>query len=68
MKFKTQKFKLQSNTCDAILMHLQMPEINGFEATEYICNTIKLNIPIIALKAVAITVGVEKCKAAGMNS
>jgi len=59
--------KLQSNTYDIILMDLQMPEMNGFEATKYIRKTMKLKIPIIALTADVTTVDVEKCKAAGMN-
>lgn len=52
---------------DIILMDLQMPEMNGFEATEYIRNTLKSTIPIIALTADVTSVDVAKCKAAGMN-
>jgi PAS domain S-box-containing protein len=52
---------------DIILMDLQMPEMNGFEATEYIRKVLKLNIPIIALTADVTTVDVAKCKAVGMN-
>ena len=59
--------KLQTETYDIILMDLQMPIMNGFEATEYIRNTLKLKIPIIALTADVTTVDLEKCKAAGMN-
>jgi CheY-like chemotaxis protein len=32
-------------------MDLQMPEMNGFEATDYIHKTMKSQIPIIALTA-----------------
>jgi len=49
------------------LMDLQMPEMNGFEATEYIRKTMKLDIPIIALTADVTTVDVTKCKEVGMN-
>jgi PAS domain S-box-containing protein len=59
--------KLQSNTYDIILMDLQMPEMNGFEATEYIRTKLKSKIPIIALTADVTTVDLEKCKALGMN-
>ena len=52
---------------DIILMDLQMPEMNGFETTEYIRNTLKSKIPIIALTADVTTVDVAKCKAVGMN-
>jgi len=59
--------KLQNKSYDIILMDLQMPEMNGFDATEYIRNTMNLNIPIIALTADVTTVDLEKCKAVGMN-
>ena len=59
--------KLKTKTYDIILMDLQMPEMNGFEATEYIRNTMKSDIPIIALTADVTTVDVQKCKAVGMN-
>ncbi|WP_298223817.1 CHASE3 domain-containing protein [Flavobacterium sp.] len=59
--------KLQEKTYDIILMDLQMPEMNGFEATEYIRNTMKLTLPIMALTADVTTVDLAKCKAVGMN-
>jgi CheY-like chemotaxis protein len=46
---------------------LQMPEMNGFEATTFIRNELKLSIPIIALTADVTTVDIEKSQAAGMN-
>ena len=52
---------------DIILMDLQMPEMNGFEATDYIRNTLKSKIPIIALTADVTTVDLAKCTAVGMN-
>lgn len=58
---------LQKNHYDIILMDIQMPVMNGFQATEYIRNTLKLNIPIIALTADVTTVDIEKCKTFGMN-
>ena len=59
--------KLIANSYDIILMDLQMPILNGFEATKIIRNKLNLQIPIIALTADVTTVDVEKCKAAGMN-
>ncbi len=59
--------KLQSKSYDIILMDLQMPEMNGFEATEYIRNKMNSKIPIIALTADVTTVDLAKCKAVGMN-
>jgi PAS domain S-box-containing protein len=59
--------KLQAKSYDIILMDLQMPEMNGFDATEYIRNKMNLQIPIIALTADVTTVDLAKCKAVGMN-
>ncbi|MFV5699697.1 response regulator [Flavobacterium sp. ZT3R17] len=59
--------KLKEKDYDIILMDLQMPEMNGFEATEYIRNTMNSTIPIIALSADVTTVDADKCKALGMN-
>jgi PAS domain S-box-containing protein len=52
---------------DIILMDLQMPEMNGFEATDYIRNTLKSQIPIVALTADVTTADLHKCTAVGMN-
>ncbi len=59
--------KLTTNIYDIILMDLQMPELNGFEATEFIRTNLKLNIPIIAITADVTTADLAKCKAVGMN-
>ena len=58
---------LKTNNYDLILMDLQMPEMNGFETTEYIRKTLRSEIPIIALTADVTTVDLAKCKTAGMN-
>lgn len=58
---------LKHKTYDIILMDLQMPEMNGFEATEYIRNTLHSKVPIIALTADVTTMDLEKCKLVGMN-
>lgn len=59
--------KLQTESYDIILMDLQMPEMDGYEATAYIRDIMNLKIPIIALTADVTTADVEKCKAIGMN-
>ena len=59
--------KLQKKNYDVILMDLMMPEMNGFEATEYIRNTMNSKTPIIALTADVTTVDFAKCKAFGMD-
>jgi CheY-like chemotaxis protein len=59
--------KVQANNYDIILMDLQMPEMNGFEATEYIRNTLNSKTPIIALTADVTTVDLVKCTSVGMN-
>lgn len=59
--------KLKTNNYDVILMDLQMPEMNGFDATGYIRNKMNLETPIIALTADVTTVDLAKCKTVGMN-
>ncbi len=59
--------KLKTKSYDIILMDLQMPEMNGFEATQYIRTKMNLEIPIIALSADVTTIDVVKCQAVGMN-
>ena len=59
--------KMQANAYDIVLMDLQMPEMNGFEATEYVRKTMGSKIPIIALTADVTTADMEKCTAVGMD-
>lgn len=59
--------KLKSKSYHLILMDLQMPEMNGCDATDYIRKKMKSTIPIIALTADVTTVDVEKCIEIGMN-
>jgi CheY-like chemotaxis protein len=59
--------KMHNNKYDIVLMDLMMPEMSGFEATEYIRNKMNSKIPIIALTADVTTVDLEKCKAVGMD-
>jgi PAS domain S-box-containing protein len=64
---KTAIEKLKNKSYDIILMDLQMPEMNGFEAARFIRNQMNSQIPIIALTADVTTADLEKCKAVGMN-
>lgn len=59
-----------SGTYDAILMDMQMPVMNGLDATRAIRrlpSPESKQIPIIALTANAYLEDVQKCKEAGMN-
>ena len=56
------------NPYDVVLMDLQMPEMDGYEATCYIRQELKQkDLPIIALTAHAMTSEQEKCIQNGMN-
>jgi len=59
--------KLKEKEYDVILMDLQMPEMNGFETTDYIRNTMNSKIPIIALTADVTSIDIEKSKKIGMD-
>jgi PAS domain S-box-containing protein len=59
--------KLRSKEFDIILMDIQMPEMDGLEATQIIRNELKFQTPIIALTANAFKTEIEKFKAIGMN-
>jgi len=55
------------NEVDLILMDLQMPEMDGFAATEYLRKVLKVSTPIIALTANALKTEIERCFELGMN-
>ena len=58
---------IQQQEFDLVLMDVQMPVVDGLEATKYIRNELKMTIPIIGLSANAMREEVEICKQAGMN-
>ncbi len=61
---------LKKNSFDLILMDVQMPDMDGFEATVAIRQKEKstgLHIPIIAMTAHALKGDQDRCLAAGMD-
>lgn len=61
--------KLNTGQYDMILMDVQMPEMNGLDATRAIraLPDSRAKMPIVAFKAYATTGEVEKCLQAGMD-
>ena len=65
-----EKFQANPDKYDVILMDIQMPEMDGFEATRRIrAMDIKKakTVPIVAMTANALSEDVQRCKEAGMN-
>ncbi len=58
---------VQTALYDIVLMDMQMPLMDGLEATRHIRAEVKSEVPIIALTANAIKGENDKCIAAGMN-
>ena len=65
-----ERWEQEAASCDLILMDMQMPEMDGFQATAQIRDKEKSSgkhIPIIALTAHAMKGDRERCLAAGMD-
>ncbi|MCD9856642.1 ATP-binding protein [Epilithonimonas sp. JDS] len=58
---------LRNNDCDLVLMDIQMPQMDGYVATQTIRDELKLNTPIIAMTAHALAGERERCMSRGMN-
>ncbi|MDR2181443.1 MAG: response regulator, partial [Treponema sp.] len=64
------KFLANPNTYDLIIMDVQMPEMNGLDATRAIRavdSPEAKSIPIVAMTANAFKEDIDNCLAAGMN-
>ena len=62
--------KIKSTDFDIVLMDIQMPEMDGYEATRRIRTTLqppKCNVPIMAMTAHVMTNEEEECYKMGMN-
>ncbi len=56
-----------SNAFDIVLMDIQMPEMNGHEASRTIRQQLKLTLPIIAMTAHAMESEQKQCLESGMD-
>ncbi len=61
--------KVKYNAYDVVLMDVQMPVMDGYEATRAIrlLNSRMQEVPIVALTANATKTDIERCLASGMN-
>jgi len=59
--------KIKSGNFGMVLMDIQMPEINGYDATKFIRENLKSSVPVIAMTAHALEGEREKCISMGMN-
>jgi len=62
--------KMKMNNYDLVLMDMQMPVMDGYQATEYIRNQMikpKCEVPILAITANVLNESKERSRKAGAN-
>ncbi|UPQ76067.1 hybrid sensor histidine kinase/response regulator [Chryseobacterium nepalense] len=58
---------LKNHDCDLVLMDIQMPQMDGYTATQKIREELNLNLPVIAMTAHAMAGERERCLSRRMN-
>ncbi|WP_332851857.1 CHASE domain-containing protein [Duganella sp. S19_KUP01_CR8] len=61
------RLRSDAHRYDLVLMDVQMPEMDGFEATTRIRTELKLELPVLAMTAGVMLSEREQCIASGMN-
>ncbi|WP_308495399.1 ATP-binding protein [Duganella aceris] len=61
------RLRAHAGDYDIVLMDVQMPVMDGFEATRLIRNELRLTLPILAMSAGVMQSEQDGCIAAGMN-
>lgn len=59
---------LKKEQFDLILMDIQLPEMNGYQCTEYIRQELKISTPILGITAHTMKTDIDKCFESGMNA
>jgi signal transduction histidine kinase/CheY-like chemotaxis protein/integral membrane sensor domain MASE1 len=62
-----ERLRTDAGRYDLVLMDVQMPEMDGFEATARIRNELRLTLPVLAMTAGVMESEREQCIVSGMN-
>jgi CheY-like chemotaxis protein len=62
-----ERLRTDADRYDLVLMDVQMPEMDGFEATARIRTELRLSLPVLAMTAGVMESEREQCIASGMN-